>query len=368
MKKLLVIAMCAALCAGIFTGCGKKEATVSDGSSAVAEVSAEPEAEPEDLHPGEARSMLTGEWINEELVQKRPLAVMIGNTKKALPQYGVKDAQVMIEAPVEGGETRMMGIFGDYASMEKIESIRSCRLYYIDWALEFDAFYAHCGQAYLAKDMLNSGVIDDLNALEGKVEHAMYKRDSSRKAPHNLYTDGELTTQGIQLKGYRTEYEPSFEGHYKFNTDDGKQITLDQGEDAYVVQPGYLVNKPWFVYNPDDGLYYRYEYGDKQIDGIDNSQLSCKNIILQACEWSIADKEVGYLSVNTMSGGSGYYVTNGKCIPVTWSKDSQSAPTRYFTEDGTEITVNQGKTWVCIIQDTYADKITFYHTMEEFQQ
>ena len=71
----------------------------------------------------------------------------------------VKNDQIMYEAPVEGGETRLMGIFGDYSSVEKIESIRSCRLYYIDWALEFDAFYAHCGQAYLAKGMLDSGVI-----------------------------------------------------------------------------------------------------------------------------------------------------------------------------------------------------------------
>lgn len=367
MKKIWLIAMSAILCTGIFTGCGKKE-TNAPVSSAAIETSAETETEPVDLHPGQERSRLTGEWIDEALSQKRPLAVMIGNTKKALPQYGIKNAQVMIEAPVEGGETRLMGIFGDYASAEKIESIRSCRLYYIDWALEFDAFYAHCGQAYLAKEMLDSGVIDDLNALEGKVGNAMYKRDDSRKAPHNLYTDGNLTTQGIQLKGYRTEYEPSFGSHYNFNTDDTKQITLDQGEDAVVVRPGYLVNKPWFVYNPDDGLYYRYEYDDKQIDAIDNSQLSCKNIILQVCEWNVADKEVGYLNVNTMSGGKGYYVTNGKSIPVTWKKDSQSSPTRYFAEDGSEITVNQGNTWVCIIQDTYADKITFYHTMEEFQQ
>ena len=40
--------------------------------------------------------------------------------------------------------------------------------------------------------------------------------------------------------------------------------------------------------------------------------------------------------------------------------------TRYFDKEGKEITLNQGKTWVCIIQDTYVDKITLFASEEEF--
>ena len=78
------------------------------------------------------------------------------------------------------------------------------------------------------------------------------------------------------------------------------------------------------------------------------------------------DNQYGYLDVDTMSGGKGYYITNKKAVPVTWKKESESAPTRYYREDGTEITLNQGKTWVCVLQDTYQDKISFYSTKEEF--
>lgn len=367
MKKTVVIAGIAILCVSLFAGCGKKETEEKVSSAPKEKIEGVVEEEPADLHEGQARSYLTGEWIDEELAAKRPLAVMLGNTPAALPQYGIGDAQVVIEAPVEGALTRLMAIFGDYESAERIESIRSCRHYYIDWALEFDAMYAHCGQAYLAEDTLNSGVIDNLSALEGKL-NVMYARDSSRKAPHNMYTDAEKIQAGIEVKGYETAYDESYTGHYIFNEDDEEQILLPDGEDAAVLEPGYKQNKPWFVYNEEDGLYYRYEYGDKQIDAIDNSQLSCKNIILQVCDWHVADKDAGYLDVNTTSGGEGYYVTNGKIVPVTWSKESKSAPTRYFYEDGAEIILNQGKTWVCIIQNTYKDDITYYHTQEEFEQ
>ena len=55
-------------------------------------------------------------------------------------------------------------------------------------------------------------------------------------------------------------------------------------------QSRILVNKPWFVYNNEDGLYYRYEFKDKQIDGANEKQLAVKNILVQYCEWSKKDE------------------------------------------------------------------------------
>ena len=210
--------------------------------------------------------------------------------------------------------------------------------------------------------------VDNLNGMEAAVSNLMYPRDPSRKAPHNSYTTGEKIREAIALKGYDTQISDDYKGHYRFNEDDEKQIELsgENAVDAVVVEPGYRTNAPWFVYDERDGLYYRYQYGGEQTDGIDNSQLSCKNILLQVCDWSVIDSRYGYLDVDTMSGGAGYYITNGKAVPVTWEKESESAPTRYYGEDGTEITLNQGKTWVCVVQDTYQDKIAFYGSLEEF--
>lgn len=49
-----------------------------------------------------------------------------------------------------------------------------------------------------------------------------------------------------------------------------------------------------------------------------------------------------------VSSGKGYYCTNGKCIPITWSKDSVSSPTKFFDETGDEIKVNPGKTFISV--------------------
>ena len=65
-------------------------------------------------------------------------------------------------------------------------------------------------------------------------------------------------------------------------------------------------------------------------------------MILQCCSWQYeSDKYT--LNIDVNGGGSGYYITNGKAIPVTWKKDSTNAPARYYDADGNEITMNQGK-------------------------
>ena len=65
-------------------------------------------------------------------------------------------------------------------------------------------------------------------------------------------------------------------GHYKFNEDDSTQIELTNGQDAAVIAPGYLVNKPWFVYDSETGLYKRFQNGEAQTDGNNGEQVAVK--------------------------------------------------------------------------------------------
>ncbi len=377
MKKHIVWLLLAACVASVAIGCGKKEEEPEEPVAVEQpkEEKKEPEKpkkeekkeEPKDTIPeGKAKSYLTGEWIDEELAKKRPLAVMIGNTSDALPQYGVSSADIIYEVPVEGSYTRLMAIFQDYSGLDKIGSVRSCRHYFIYFAREFDAIYTHFGQAVYAEPILARDDVHNLSGMDSEIESVMFYRDPERKSPHNAFISEEGIKAGIEKKGYRTELSDTYAGHYKFAEDDAS-VQLTNGEDALVVSPGYFVNKPWFVYNSSDGLYYRYEFKDKHIDGANNKQLAVKNILVQYCEWSYKD-ENGYMDINTMSGGNGYYITNGKMEKVTWTKDNEDSPARYFNEAGEEITLNQGKTWVCVVRDSYADRFGVYATEEELSE
>lgn len=369
-RKILVLFMAVSMTALLF-GCGKKEEEKPEEPVVVEEEpeEEEPEVEEETAPEGMARSYLTGEWIDEEIASLRPYAVMIGNTSDALPQYGISSADVIYEVPVEGSYTRLMAIFQDITGLEKIGSVRSCRHYFIYFAKEFDAIYAHYGQAVYAEPILAQEDVHNINGMDSSVESIAFYRDTNRKAPHNAFTSEEGLRAATEKKGYRTEYADTYQGHYQFAEDD-EQIELTDGTDALVISPGYFVNRPWFVYNAEEGLYERYEFKKEQVDAAIEEQLKVKNIIIQYCNWEYAD-ENGYLDIKTIpsgESGEGKYITNGKMIDVTWTKKDENSPARYFDASGNEITINQGKTWVCIVRDNYKDRFSVYQTEEELQE
>ena len=375
MKRYLKAVFLAAAGLSLLAGCGDKETTepevTGEITAEIVESATEataPTEQPEVAPEGMAQSNLTGEWISADLAGKRPLALMIENTYEAWPHYGIENADIVYECPVEGSITRYMGIFQDYANMERIGNVRSCRPYYVDFASEYDAIYAHFGECIFAFDILEK--IDDLDALEGQVENLAFYRTSDMNAPHNAYVSGEGINKAIEYKGYSTDMAEGFGPHYNF-AKSNENITLDSGYDAVVVEPGYRIDKPWFVYNTQDGLYYRYAFQREEKDAVSGNQLAYKNIILQNVNYTMytgsgTQFDDKYLNIDCYSGVNGQYVTNGKAIDVTWKKDSLTSPTRYYDASGNEIKVNQGKTWVCVVLNEDADRVHFYSSEDEF--
>lgn len=307
---------------------------------------------------GMIRSFLTGEMVPVTQGNRRPLAVMMSNDKEARPQYGINRAGVVYEAPVEGTMNRYMALIEDYDDLERIGSVRSCRTYYVYFANEWDAIYAHYGQSTFAKPYLFS--IDNINGLDGIGTTAFY-RSKDKKSPHNAYTSGDRIKQSIEKLEYRTEYDEDYlnqDGHFKF-AKEGEEIFFEEGLslDAAKMYPGYSYNNPWFEYNSEDGLYHRYQYGD--VHNGDEGPIAVKNVIFQyAPNGYYASTQ--YLNFELHGDSYGYYFTNGRVMPVSVKKDGQWGVTRYYDMEGNEITLNKGKTWICIIQSSKFDKTEIY--------
>ncbi len=370
MKRKVIAAVLIAVGLLACAGCKKTEEPVTQAVPEATEQVVVPETETQvevvDTHEGEVRSFYTGQWINEKKAYNRPVAVMTENTHVTLPQYGVSKADVIYECPVEGGITRMMAIYQNYKSLEKVGNVRSCRLYYVYLAKEFEAAYFHAGESKYALDILNSSYIDNVDGITGK-GGAFYYRDNSRKAPHNLYTTGEKLASAMKDYGFDTKLSEDYESHYQFTTEEEPNL-LEDGEKAAVVKMYYVDAKPWFVYNKKNGLYYRYEFGEKQVDGLTGKQLAVKNIIIQNCNSSLKNPKNGTLDIDVLSGGTGKFITNGRAIDITWKRKSQKDITRYYDAKGEEIVLNPGKTWVEICESSKASQNVIYHTKEEFDK
>ncbi len=367
MKRAIAFA---AACCVVFSGCGRKEpepVKEPEPTEFVGEIEPDTEFEleiPTETEPVITGSVnpLTGEPMDEALAAQRPVSCMIGNTTDAMPQYGTSAADVLIEAPAEGGLTRLMTLYQDYANLPSIMSVRSCRHYYAYLSNEFEAIYVHYGQAIYATEMLKH--LDDLNGLDGDLENVTFMRDKSRKSPHNAFVNGESIVAGIQKRGYRTEHAPTYKNRFSFTAEDRQ---LAGGVPAAVVEPGYLVNKPWFVYNEQTGLYERYQYKAAHVDGNNGEQLAFKNVIFQVCDYKM-EPDGKYLDVKTASySGTGKYISNGQAMDITWVKEVEDGIGTYYDTSGNELELNPGKTCICIILNDAEDKIGVYGSEEEFQ-
>ncbi len=368
-KKASIIIAVVAVLVGASVGIAalamnlKKKEPVVETETASKVLPTETEEKPVvDTHEGQAKSRLTGEWMDATLVDNRPLAVMIENTSAAQPHYNLSRADIIYECPVEGAITRMMAVFQDYQNMERLGNIRSCRYYFLYFSREFDAIYAHCGQNELAIPLLESNEIDNINGVQG-IGNVAYYRTNDRKAPHNLYASTEGINAAIDQLGYRRTLSADFPSHFIFAQDEQPTV-LVAGADCKAFDLQYRINRPWFEYNDADGLYYRFQFDGPQMDAVTNTQVAVKNVIVQYVNTSVYN-DYGVLQMDCLSGGNGKYITGGKVIDITWKKDSDSARTQYFDANGNEIVVNQGKTWVSVIDNSTAENNHFYATKEE---
>lgn len=312
------------------------------------------QAPAKESHKGEVKSLLTGQWVDKKIGNRRPVAIMLNNIKVAMPQSGIANADVIYEILVEGGITRLLGIFEDYDSLDKIGPVRSARHYYVDIADEYQGIYTHYGETKYAVTKMNQLGIDTLSGLSS-LGNTIFYRDNSRKAPHNAYIGSSGIKTGIDKKEYTQTYKSPYKGHFGFSKSSQKL----SGDKADKITLNFSsLSAPWFEYDASSKLYKRFQYGGEQIDDQTGKQIAYRNVIVQFVkEWNI-DKN-GYQTMDLIGSGKGYYATLGKFIPITWNKESQNSITRYYNASGKEIKLNPGKTWVAVFPRDKESNVIF---------
>ncbi len=361
MRKLTLLAISVLLIASL-AGCGKDkkkdlELTMDpvQTEAVVTEAPTETPAPTEDPHAGMALSKLTGEYVKEKIAKQRPYAVMINNIEYAAKHHsGLSEASIMYEAKVEGGITRLMALFEDFKS-GKIGSVRSARHYYVSVAAEYDAIFVHFGHTKFATAKIEELGVDNLSGLSG-IGSTVFYRDNNISAPHNAFASKKGLLAGRKKLKYDKNYDKDFEGHFKFYETDTDLVSDKIANKVTVQFSGYA--KPYFIYDEATKLYKRYQYGREHIDCENNEQLAFKNIIIQCVdeEQLVKGHRLDYRHIKFENAeGKGKYITNGKAVNITWKKNDKEKFMKYYAEDGTELVINPGKTYIALFPNEGSD-------------
>ena len=120
---------------------------------------------------------------------------------------------------------------------------------------------------------------------------------------------------------------------------------------------GYGAYNPFFEYNEQEKVYYRYQNGEAQIDEMDGSQIQVSNIIFQYCHGEVRDDSLAF---GVHGEGDAIVFTGGKAIKGTWKREGgDSTPAKFYDQGGNEVIFNQGKTWICNIWKEYGEFVEY---------
>lgn len=292
-------------------------------------------------------SPLTGLPVTAEQQVRPVTAVMIENSPDARPQSGLKDAGIVFEAIAEYGITRFMALFQE-ANPANVGPVRSARPYYIDWALAFDANYAHVGGSPDALQKITAIGIRDLDQFYNS---GAYWRISQRFAPHNVYTSLDKLVEAGNNRGYT---KSTFTPLPRKEKETPAKVPAAKSIDFAISSAFYNVH---YDYQPTTNSYSRVMGGSPHTDNESGAQIAPKVVIALAMPYSLMSD--GYHSMyQTVGSGNMLVFQDGVVTPGTWSKADPKAAFEFKDNAGAALKLNPGQTWITALGDisqaTYA--------------
>lgn len=286
--------------------------------------------------------------IIDESSKSRPIAVMINNHPTArLYHSGLQDAYIVYEIIVEGSLTRYMAVYKD-ADTGKIGSVRSSRHYFLDYAMENDAIYAHWGWSPMAQSDIRRYGIKNINGLA--YEGIYFYRDKSINAnlEHRGFTNMELLKKAIKNLKYTDTSDKDTLLNYSIDEVDLSKLEGAIPANDVSIRYSKIVTSS-YKYDSSSKTYKRYVNNAEHKDYVTKKQYTFKNIITyQVSNHTLSGDVKGRQDIDNIGGGSGYYISDGYAVPIKWSKANRRAQTVYTYLNGKEIDVNDGNTFVQI--------------------
>lgn len=328
------------------------QAKEAEGNQEVKNETDDPVPKPEPVK--KSYNVLTGLETTSDLADLRPVAISISNAAYSLPQYGIGNADILVEVPLEDGSTRLALITTNYRKMTTIGSVASTRSYLMEICNAF-----HAVQCFNGSDgTVNEEILANYDILDYDSQNlaGMYYYDDTRFDETDLMTNGILVDAGIRKAGYAdrdaTDYLP-----FVFVEDGATARAGKTGATRASIR--YSDNlSVTFAYDSATRQYVRYEYGEQQIDAATNTSVAFDNLFI-LCASSVTYETEDNKSLNLVmkDGGSGYYMSNGTVTNFLW-KYAEDGTLDFYDMDGNQLAVNRGTSYIGFVTAGAKDTIS----------
>lgn len=279
---------------------------------------------------------LTGLPITDAAAATRPaLVAKIDNHPAARPQSGLNQADIVYEENVEQ-LTRFAAVFHTNAPTS-IGPIRSGRTQDINlFSAYLNPLFVWSGGNSKTTSLINKSVLVNMGALVA-YQQGGYRRESARKAPHNLYADASkiytLTPKGATRPPQQFQYRGSSDAMPAAATASaGIKLSMD----------GVKVQWLW---DSATGDYLRSIDKDKSFD-FDKSQINAKNVVVLFMQYKASSADPRSPEAQSLGNGEAWIYTNGSLVRGKWARAKETDVFSLSDLAGAPIKLTPGRTWV----------------------
>jgi hypothetical protein len=288
---------------------------------------------------------LTGLPVDDPAKASRPaLVAKIDNHPNARPQAGLNKADIVIEENVEG-LTRFAAVFHSDGS-DPVGPLRSGRTQDKIFLGSYNKpLFMWSGGNYRVTQVINRSDLVNIGHSASKGKGGYY-REKARKIPYNLYAS---TTKGWSLAPEGSGPPPPqflFRG-----VSDAVPSTAKPVDGAKV----HMYNvKVYWKWDAASGKFLRYTENLKRelephmsAEGVTPvDQVNAQNVIVLYCTYKRSWADRKSPEAQTTGKGTGFVLTNGAVIPITWERAEQKDVFTFTDAKGAVVRMTPGRTWI----------------------
>ncbi|MBO5928418.1 MAG: DUF3048 domain-containing protein [Clostridia bacterium] len=350
MKRFVAILIVACLLTVSCCACAKQNADTPGGDV----TTGTPTTTTSPSQNGKLFNVLTGDYSLNEADGNHPVGIMVPNDGITRGnQSGIDKADFILESETEGSIPRLLAVFGNAASVpDKFGPIRSARSPFVRMARGIDAIYCHAGGSGTALQTLKTGVLNHFDAL---ADSKTFWRDPELKSVmdtvHSVATSGQKLAERIKKANIANT---ATKQPFAFGTVVGKQS-------AQKVQLKTTASQTVsFIYDAATKTY------GKNLGALDNckphlsledKQIKVTNVVVLYAEKYVEFKTAKNTLYDFRTGsGKGYMISGGTVRPIKFTLKDDGFT--LLEEDGSPAKFAVGKTYMCLADQTLADKFS----------
>src|SRR4051794_2346195 len=266
------------------------------------------------LPPLAGVAALTGLPVDETVAERAILAVKIDNYGPARPQWGLDQADAVIEEDVEG-ISRFIALFHSQLP-EFVGPVRSARTEDLDLLSALNRpVFAYSGANQGVRAWIASAASSGVLAEFGAQRHACYIRSPDRPGPHNLLLDPTCAIAEAPGAG---------PARPMWAIDSSWTPPTHAADDTTFGFPMDGVSVDW-TWDSAVGLYLRSQDGQPHI-AVSGEQISARNVVEVSTTYVPSPVDARSPHAVTVGSGAAIVHRDGVAIPVLWSRATAYEP------------------------------------------